>query len=212
MGSAYRGSRCEVVCSRRTRWGTGERFTLRVEMPEAEVLAAFQRLAQPARPTDEQIKTRGYLPFCGQVKAPRFRLEPLRARGNFLGVQVELEPRAEGTLVHADIALAIGCVVSGGALLLALTCVSLWVAKGATEFVFPVAIFATFTALLAVASVRAVRLGIGDVRRMIVDTLRESEPALPVEPDPTQQKALRMLENPERAIERLDAWLRERVR
>jgi hypothetical protein len=214
VGSPYRTSTLEPVSRKATGWGTGERFTLRVPMPEGAVLAAFERLTQTDRPTRHQRKTGSHRPFWGRVAAPGFELVPLRFKESALRVRVDLEPHEDVTVLDVEIALpsqAIVALVALGILGLAAACIVHKPSLG--DFVYVIVRVLLQLVFAAAVGVAGVRVGIGDVRRRILEAVRESnEPTQPAEPIRAALDWPRLLENPERTVERLDAWLRERLR
>ena len=212
MASPYRTSALIPLSRRLIAWGTGERLEMRVPMSLAQTIAAFEQLVQTGLPSRNELKAGDHRPFHGRVAAPEFDLIPLRPRTAVIDVRVNLEARESATIVTADIKLRVWLHA-----LLALGVMAVVVAifvhgvdwAGVLYLLFRVGLVVALTVATAMA---AVRIGIGDVRRMLVEGLRnEHGPAALQRPAPHEEFPP-LFENSTPLVDRLDAWLRERTK
>jgi hypothetical protein len=211
MASPYRTFALIPLSRRLIAWGTGERLEMRVPMSLAQTIAAFEQLVQTGFPSRSELKAGDHRPFQGQVAAPEFDLSPLRPRTAMLDVRVKLEARESVTIVTADIKLRVWLHA-----LLALAVMAVVVAIFAHGVDWAGVLYVLFRVGLVVAltvatTVAAVRIGIGVVRGLLVEGLRNDHgPPARQRPAPHEEMPP-LFENSTPLVDRLDAWLRERT-
>jgi hypothetical protein len=209
MSTPYRTAALAVLSREVTAWGTGEKLVLTVPMAPAEVVQRLGQLTQTQYPNHKQEKAGDYRPFKGVAASHEFELQPLRPRAKMLSARVRLEGRADLTVVTVDIRLPMGRTALM-ALVVVIPVIVILVKYGLPAFAYMVFRIGGAVCLVALLTGAAVRVGIGNVREVILKQLRGEEPA-PVQLDPHEEYPP-LFTNPVPLADRLDAWLRERLK
>ncbi len=183
-------------------------------MPLPDVLEAFGRLVQPPRASGRGLPIRIYRPFVGSVTASGFELTPVQS-SVLLKVRVDLTPDEEVTVVDVEVALRMRWPLAI-TIVFSLFFVVSAVHDNPTDR-YALTLLTTLLVTLGVGVglsvafvARALRVGVAEVRRQIVEGLRElGEPKTLAARNPTGEAVARLIEHSEQAGELFDAWLRK---
>jgi len=183
-------------------------------MQPAEVAHALSKIVQSNKPSLAELRSRAHAPFRGVVRASDFRLNPLGRSANVLHVLGEVKEHESGSIVTVEIKPPIArLLVTAGIMMLFFIVLAASVGiAGASYLLFRISLIVVPFAIAVVASVR---FGIAGVRRLLMAALVPgADHSSTDERSPSQavESLKRLVENPDVAVNRLDAWLRERTK
>ena len=215
LSSVYRRPALAPPSRKAIAYGTGERLVVHVPMPPSEIVQALSRVVQSDRPKLSEKKTESHRAFYGVLSASGFRLKPLWSNATLLDVQGDIQANESSSVVTIDIRLPIRRAVVIASISVGVLAALVIVSRDVAAALYITGRVGLPVLFLALAALASVRVGIASVRRKLLEGL-EPDTVLPSPNESVRsapENAIRdFIMNPEHAVQRLDSWLRERLK
>jgi len=209
--SVYRKPALALPSRKVIAFGTGERLVLHVPMTPSEVVEALSSIVQSEPPTG--FKMFGRLSFYGFVSASEFRLKPLWAKAHELYIRGKIQPLDDSSVVTVEIRRELAPLLKLIVILLFLSIFLIASTSSVSEYV-ACTLMLFFMLTTAVAELRSIRAGIGSVRLRLMEGL-EGTNIVRTDENVNPSKNPRVLDfvkDPDQAVNKLDARLRDRLK